>query len=170
MMAMASGLTWTPLARMAWAATPASPDAVTAGPENAWTVRSQGVPRPNAFSAAARLDGVSRSDTVANAVPQPAAKSEEKVAELDCPGEYVNVCPPTFATPWQGTGELAGRPARSSAAADTIVNAMPGRIRAFSRPPGGSGMSLGAWLARTGTVPRAQPPPHRPPLGSTHAA
>ena len=111
---------------MACAARPASPEVADTDPENAGTRRPHDVPTPKARSAAARLARVSRSDTVAKAVPQPEAKSEANVADDDCPGEYVNVWPPTLATFWHGSGEVAARPLLRSAAADTTVKAIPG--------------------------------------------
>src|SRR5258708_9852922 len=137
--AIPSGLIRTPPPPMACEARPASPDTADTDPENAGTRRPQGASTPNAFSAAERLAVVSRSDTVAKAVPQPEAKSEASVADDDCPGEYVNVWPPTLATSWQGSGELAARPLLRSAAADTMVKAIPGWMRASTSPPGGRG-------------------------------
>src|SRR5215469_710713 len=68
--AIASGLIRTPPPPMACEARLASPEVAGTDPENTGTGMPQDAPTPNAFSAAARLADVSRSDTVANAVPQ----------------------------------------------------------------------------------------------------
>src|SRR5215469_5309817 len=83
--AIPSGLIKTPPPPIACEARPASLDTAETDPENAETGRLQGVWMPNVFSVAQRLVRGSRSDTVANAVPQPEAKSEASVADDDCP-------------------------------------------------------------------------------------
>ena len=52
----------------------------------------------------------------------------------------MNVWPPTSATFWQGSGWLVlTSPMPSNAAADTMLNAIPGCSLAASGPSGGSG-------------------------------
>ena len=80
--AMPSGLISTPLWPIAWAAISAAPEAVEADPENAGTCRCHVEPMPKPRSAAVSWLAVRVLDRVANAVPQPVAKSEANVAVL----------------------------------------------------------------------------------------
>ena len=80
--AMPSGLIRTPPVPVACAATAASPDTAGAEPENAFSRSGQAAPIPKARSALVSCCAVSVLDMLANAVPQPAAKSEASVAVL----------------------------------------------------------------------------------------
>ncbi len=84
--AMPSGLISTPLWPIACAAISAAPEAVEADPENAGTCRCHVEPMPKPRSAAVSWLAVRVLDRVANAVPQPVAKSEANVAVLGAAG------------------------------------------------------------------------------------
>ena len=84
---------------------------------------------PKLFAALVSWALVSRSDSVVNAVEQPAAKSVLNVGSGPSPrcfGWFVKVRPPTSFALWHGTCVFTLRPLASSAAVETIVNAGPG--------------------------------------------
>ena len=80
---MPSGLISTPLWPIACAASSAAPEAVEADPENDGTCRFHDEPMPKARSTEVSWLALSVRDKVANAVPQPVAKSDANVAVVD---------------------------------------------------------------------------------------
>src|SRR5579875_2066010 len=154
-MAMPSGLTWTPWPTVSAASCP-SPDAAGTEPENADSGSCQSLPMPKPLAAWLRPLLVSRLESPANAVPQPWAKSAPRVGSgprVDDAWPLVNCLPPTMASLVHGISAFADTPAPSSAAVDTIVNALPGVIRAFSAPPAGSCAPGAPWLATARILP-----------------
>jgi hypothetical protein len=102
---------------------------------------------------------VSRSDSAANAVLQPSAKSVLNGLSSPVPS-LVKVCPPTLKERAHGTEVEGDTSFSASAAADTMVNAVPGASFAFSTPPAGSAPDAWCWAtarispvdARTATI------------------
>src|SRR6516165_10636907 len=91
----------------------------------------QSAPIPNPFTTWSNSLGLRRSEAPAKAVPQPSAKSALKGLVAPVPSK-VNVCPSTVKEFSQAIGEPVFSPDPSNAAADTMVNAVPGVILAFS--------------------------------------
>src|SRR4030095_9290299 len=87
-------------------------------------------PMPNSLMTWTQSLAVSRSDSAANAVPQPSAKSVLNGLSSPVPS-LVKVCPSTLKEPAHGTEVEGDTSFLASAAADTMVNAVPGASFAF---------------------------------------
>src|SRR5215467_3203923 len=135
---------------MVWAARAATPAADGTDPEKAGTGRDdQSAPIPNPFTTWSNSPRLRRSEAPAKAVPQSSAKAALKGLVAPVPSK-VNVCPSTVKEFSQEIREPVFSPAPSSAAADTMVNAVPGVILAFSTSP--AACEPGTWccaIART---------------------
>src|ERR1700753_1556170 len=95
-----------------------------------------------------RAELVSRRDRPANGVVHPRALA--KVGVQPCEEDAcwsLNSWPPTLAVLVHGTWVLVENPVPSSAAVDTMVNAVPGEMRAFRAPPAGSSWPATCWPA-----------------------
>ena len=124
---------------MVWAARSASPAADGTDPEKAGTGScDQSEPMPNSLTTWAHWLAVSRSDRSANAVLQPSAKAVLNGFCSPVPS-LVKVCPPTMKEFVHEIEVDTASPLLTSAAADTMVNAVPGNSFAFSAPPVGQG-------------------------------
>ena len=143
--AMPSGLISTPLWPIACAAISASPEAVEADPENAGSCRCHDEPMPKARSAAVSWLAVRVRDRVANAVPQPLAKSEANVAVLGAAGLVAERHAADGGRRLARQRLVLGHAgAESSAAADTMLKDMPGATLPVSvLPSSGSGIDAG---------------------------
>src|ERR1700677_2419447 len=137
-MAMDSGLIWTLPWPMVSAARAATPAADGTDPEKAGTGREdQSDPMPKAFTTWSNWPVVRRSESPAKAVPQPSAKSSLK--DLVAPvASLVKVCPPTVKEFSQEIWVPALTPVPSNAAADTMVNTLPGVSLALSASAAGA--------------------------------
>src|SRR5580658_878087 len=149
-MAMDSGLIRTSPWPIVSAATSASPPMAGTDPEKAGTCScDQSAPIPNSFTARVSLLALSRSDSPANTVPQPSANSALNGFSSPVPS-LVNVWPPTEKEFSQEIWADGFSPVASSAAADTMVNAMPGASFASRGPAAGSAPEAWCWAtART---------------------
>src|SRR5580692_9085231 len=146
-MAIDSGLTRTLPWPIVSAARAASPAAEGADPEKRGTgAGDQFAPIPKAVTTWSNWLGESRSDTPANAVPQPSAKSALNGFSSPVPS-LVNVWPPTVKEFSHEIWVDAVSPSLSSAAADTMVNAVPGT--SFAASGSGAGSAPEAWRCAT---------------------
>src|SRR6516225_10472842 len=128
---------------MVWAARSATPAADGTDPEKAGTGRDdQSAPIPNPRTTWSNSPRLRRSEAPAKAVPQSSAKAALKGLVAPVPSK-VNVCPSTVKEFSQAIGEPVFSPDLSNAAADTMVNAVPGVSLAFSASAAGG--EPGTW-------------------------
>src|ERR1035437_6473301 len=136
-MAIDSGLTRTLPWPIVSAARAASPVAEGTEPEKAGTGScDQSDPIPKVVTTWSNWLEESRSDMPAKAVPQSSAKSALNGFSSPVPS-LVNVCPPTVKEFSHEIATDGFSPPLSSAAADTMVNAVPGVSFAASGPSAG---------------------------------
>ena len=138
-MAMDSRLIRTSPWPMVWAARFAPPAAEGTDPEKTGTGScDQSEPMPNSLTTWVHWLAVSRSDSSAKAVPQPSAKAVLNGFGWPVPA-LVKVCPSTVKEPAHEIGVDADTPYLTSAAADTMVNALPGVSLRVQRAGRGQG-------------------------------
>src|SRR5262249_22447569 len=149
-MAMDSRLIRTLPWPMVCAARFAPPGAEGTDPEKTGTCScDQSEPMPNSLTTSAHWLGDSRSDSWAKAVPQPWAKAALNGTGWPVPG-LEKVRPSTLKELAHGIGVDADTPCLASAAADTMVNAVPGDSFAFRAPS--AGRAPDPWLCATAST------------------
>src|SRR5215472_14727020 len=135
---------------MVCAARFASPVVEGTDPEKTGTGScDQSEPMPNSLITWVHWLAVSRSDSWANAVPQPSAKAVLNGFGSPVPS-LEKVCPPTLKEFGHVIGADADRPCWTRAAADTMVNAVPGVSFAFSASS--AGRTPDAWCCATAST------------------